>query len=52
MWTSWDLTTTDRAILHMIIDKFSGGPVGLETLAAALGMRMLVHWKMCMNRIF
>ena len=27
----------DRAILHMIIDKFSGGPVGLETLAAALG---------------
>ena len=31
------LDNNDRAILHMIIDKFSGGPVGLETLAAALG---------------
>jgi Holliday junction DNA helicase RuvB len=27
----------DRAILLAIIDKFSGGPVGLETLAAAVG---------------
>lgn len=27
----------DRAILETIIDKFSGGPVGLDTLAAALG---------------
>jgi len=27
----------DRAILLTIIDKFSGGPVGLETLAAAVG---------------
>jgi Holliday junction DNA helicase RuvB len=27
----------DRAILLAIIDKFSGGPVGLETLAAAIG---------------
>ena len=25
------------AILHMIIDKFSGGPVGLDTLAASIG---------------
>ena len=31
------LDNNDRAILHMIIEKFSGGPVGLETLAAALG---------------
>ena len=31
------LDNNDRTILHMIIDKFSGGPVGLETLAAALG---------------
>jgi Holliday junction DNA helicase RuvB len=27
----------DQAILLTIIDKFSGGPVGLETLAAAIG---------------
>ena len=27
----------DRRLLLTIIDKFSGGPVGLETLAAALG---------------
>lgn len=27
----------DRAILETIIHKFTGGPVGLETLAAALG---------------
>ena len=27
----------DRAILDMIILKFAGGPVGLDTLAAALG---------------
>ena len=27
----------DRRILEVIIDRFDGGPVGLETLAAALG---------------
>ena len=27
----------DRAILLTIIDKFSGGPVGVETLAASIG---------------
>ena len=27
----------DRAILATIIDKFDGGPVGVETLAAAVG---------------
>jgi Holliday junction DNA helicase RuvB len=27
----------DRAIMLTIIDKFSGGPVGVETLAAAIG---------------
>lgn len=31
------LDHNDRAILRMIIEKFAGGPVGLETLAAALG---------------
>ena len=27
----------DRKLLHTIIDKFDGGPVGVESLAAALG---------------
>jgi Holliday junction DNA helicase RuvB len=27
---------TDRRILHAIIDKFDGGPVGLDTIAAAI----------------
>ncbi len=31
------LDQNDRAILLILIEKFSGGPVGLETLAAALG---------------
>lgn len=31
------LDAGDRAILSTIIEKFSGGPVGLDTLAAALG---------------
>ena len=30
------LTLLDRAVLTAIIDKFNGGPVGLDTLAAAL----------------
>ncbi|MCD8009730.1 MAG: Holliday junction branch migration DNA helicase RuvB [Lachnospiraceae bacterium] len=33
----YGLDATDRKVLLAIIDKFSGGPVGLETLAAALG---------------
>ena len=31
------LDVTDRTILTAIIDKFGGGPVGLDTLAAATG---------------
>ena len=31
------LDAGDRSILLMMIEKFGGGPVGLETLAAALG---------------
>ncbi len=31
------LDRMDRAILILIIDKFSGGPVGIETIAAAIG---------------
>jgi len=34
---SCGLDRTDRAFLSMIIDKFGGGPVGIETVAAALG---------------
>ena len=30
------LDDVDRRILHTIIEKFSGGPVGLETIAAAI----------------
>ncbi len=31
------LDNSDRRILCTIIEKFSGGPVGLDTLAAAIG---------------
>jgi len=31
------LDRTDRALLLTIIDKFDGGPAGVETLAAATG---------------
>lgn len=31
------LDVTDRTVLEAIIDKFSGGPVGLDTLSAATG---------------
>ncbi len=30
------LDNTDRALLNMIIEKYDGGPVGIETIAAAL----------------
>jgi Holliday junction DNA helicase RuvB len=31
------LDRLDHAVLHVIIDKFAGGPVGLSTLSAAVG---------------
>ncbi len=31
------LDNTDRALLGLIIEKYNGGPVGIETLAVALG---------------
>lgn len=31
------LDMNDRNILYTIIEKFNGGPVGLDTLAAAIG---------------
>ena len=31
------LTAIDRAVLEVIIGKFNGGPVGLNTIAAATG---------------
>lgn len=31
------LDKTDRLLLETMIDKFSGGPVGLDTIAAAIG---------------
>ncbi|MFC1847469.1 Holliday junction branch migration DNA helicase RuvB [Chloroflexota bacterium] len=33
---STGLDETDRKVLHTIIDKFNGGPVGLDTIAAAI----------------
>lgn len=33
---AWGLDTVDRMILEAIINKFGGGPVGLDTLAAAV----------------
>lgn len=34
---SLGLGAPDRAVLEMIIDKFKGGPVGLNTIASAIG---------------
>ena len=34
---SLGLDRTDRSFLSLMIDKFDGGPVGIETIAAALG---------------
>lgn len=31
------LDATDREMMKLIIEKYDGGPVGLETIAAALG---------------
>lgn len=31
------LDATDRAMMKLIVEKYDGGPVGLETIAAALG---------------
>ena len=33
---AFGLDTTDRALLNLIINKYDGGPVGIETIAAAL----------------
>ena len=33
----YGLDNTDRTILTTIMDNFSGGPVGLDTLASAIG---------------
>ena len=33
---SCGLDRTDRRVLQVIIDKFGGGPVGLDTIAAAI----------------
>lgn len=33
----YGLDATDRSLLRLIIEKFNGGPVGIETIAAAIG---------------
>ncbi len=34
---NYGLDNTDRSLLRLIIEKYNGGPVGIETIAAALG---------------
>ena len=34
---SYGLDRTDRDILRTVAEKYAGGPVGIETLAATLG---------------
>ncbi len=34
---NFGLDNTDRSLLNLIIDKYNGGPVGIETIAAAIG---------------
>ena len=45
------LDQNDRNILLMIIEKFSGGPVGLDTWQQ-LWEKMRELWKMYMSHIF
>ena len=33
----YGLENLDREILHIIIDRFNGGPVGIDTIAASIG---------------
>ena len=37
MWIRYGLDHVDRNLLLAMIEKFQGGPVGLETLAASIG---------------
>ena len=34
---NYGLDNTDRSLLKLIIEKYDGGPVGIETIAAAIG---------------
>lgn len=34
---NFGLDNTDRSLLRLIIEKYDGGPVGIETIAAAIG---------------
>ena len=47
----YGLDKIDRRILKTLIVNFQGGPVGLETLAAAIG-EMQALWRMFMSHIF
>ena len=39
----YGLDQTDRLLLTTVIQRFSGGPVGLDTLAAAIGEDFRYH---------
>ena len=45
----YGLDNTDRNLLKLIIEKYDGGPVGVETIAAAIGEEQL---KMFASRFF
>ena len=41
----YGLDEIDNKILCTVIDKFGGGPVGLTTIATALGAKSPTHWR-------
>ena len=41
------LDELDRSVLRAIIEMYNGGPVGLETLAAALGEEAVTLEDLC-----
>lgn len=45
-WTHW-VWTIHRSMLRAIIEMYNGGPVGLETLAAALGEESVTLEDLC-----
>ncbi len=42
----------DRKLLLAVIDKFFGGPVGLDNLAAAIGEKNVKPLRMCWQTLF
>ena len=47
MYKRQGLDELDRSLLRAIIEMYNGGPVGLETLAAALGEEAVTLEDLC-----